>query len=230
MPEYKLPDVGEGLTEAEIVSWKVRVGDVVKVNDIVVEIETAKSLVELPSPYAGTVQALHATEGETVQVGTSIIAIGDGAAPATEPVPAGGSAPASSSGDFDPSNPAASGDENQTLVGYGPRAAASQRRVRRPAVPSSHGGSETQSQLQGAFEPGGPHAPEDGVDVQKAVEPAEPAEPADAAGRVRDVGRSCPHGGGAASAGQAPGPQAGEGPRGGPGVAGPHGSWGHRHP
>ena len=58
MNEYKLPDVGEGLTEAEIVSWKVKVGDVVKVNDIVVEIETAKSLVELPSPYAGTVQAL----------------------------------------------------------------------------------------------------------------------------------------------------------------------------
>ena len=55
MPEFKLPDVGEGLTEAEIVTWKVKVGDVIKVNDIVVEIETAKSLVELPSPYAGTV-------------------------------------------------------------------------------------------------------------------------------------------------------------------------------
>ena len=53
MPEYLLPDVGEGLTEAEIVTWKVKVGDVVAVNDIVVEIETAKSLVELPSPYAG---------------------------------------------------------------------------------------------------------------------------------------------------------------------------------
>ena len=54
MPEYKLPDVGEGLTEAEIVAWKVKVGDVVAINDIVVEIETAKSIVELPSPYAGT--------------------------------------------------------------------------------------------------------------------------------------------------------------------------------
>ena len=81
MAEYKLPDVGEGLTEAEIVTWKVKVGDVIKVNDIVVEIETAKSLVELPSPYAGTVQALHVPEGETVAVGTPIIAIGDGAAP-----------------------------------------------------------------------------------------------------------------------------------------------------
>ena len=54
--EYKLPDPGEGLTEAEIVTWMVKVGDVVKVNDVVVEIETAKSLVELPSPYAGTVR------------------------------------------------------------------------------------------------------------------------------------------------------------------------------
>ena len=53
MPEYLLPDVGEGLTEAEIVTWKVKVGDTVEINDIVVEIETAKSLVELPSPYAG---------------------------------------------------------------------------------------------------------------------------------------------------------------------------------
>ena len=53
MAEYKLPDVGEGLTEAEIVAWKVKVGDVVAINDIVVDIETAKSIVELPSPYAG---------------------------------------------------------------------------------------------------------------------------------------------------------------------------------
>ena len=77
MPEYKLPDPGEGLTEAEIVGWRVKVGDVVKINDIVVEIETAKSLVELPSPYAGTVTALLVPEGETVAVGTPIIAIGE---------------------------------------------------------------------------------------------------------------------------------------------------------
>ncbi len=77
MSDFKLPDVGEGLTEAEIVTWKVKVGDVIKINDIVVEIETAKSLVELPSPYAGTVQALHVPEGETVPVGTPIITIGD---------------------------------------------------------------------------------------------------------------------------------------------------------
>ena len=85
MAEFKLPDVGEGLTEAEIVTWKVKEGDEVQINDIVVEIETAKSLVELPSPFAGTVQKLMVPEGETVPVGTPIIAIGDGAAPATDP-------------------------------------------------------------------------------------------------------------------------------------------------
>ena len=63
MPEYKLPDVGEGLTEAEIVTWRVKEGDAVAINDIVVEIETAKSIVELPSPYAGTVLAILVPEG-----------------------------------------------------------------------------------------------------------------------------------------------------------------------
>src|SRR3954463_9089425 len=89
--EYKLPDVGEGLTEAEIVTWKVKVGDVIKVNDVVVEIETAKSLVELPSPYAGTVQALMVDEGQTVAVGTPIITIG---ASATGSGTSAGAAPA----------------------------------------------------------------------------------------------------------------------------------------
>jgi len=58
LKHFRLPDVGEGLTEAEIVSWKVKPGDTVRVNDVVVEIETAKSLVELPSPYAGVVAEL----------------------------------------------------------------------------------------------------------------------------------------------------------------------------
>ena len=68
--QFNLPDPGEGLVEAEIVTWKVKVGDTVKVNDIVVEIETAKSLVELPSPYAGVVAELLVPEGQTVDVGT----------------------------------------------------------------------------------------------------------------------------------------------------------------
>ena len=73
--EFPLPDVGEGLTEAEIVSWKVKPGDVVTVNQVLVEIETAKSLVELPSPFAGTVTELLFEEGATVEVGATIIRV-----------------------------------------------------------------------------------------------------------------------------------------------------------
>ncbi len=76
--EFKLPDVGEGLTEAELVTWMVKVGDTIKINDIICEIETAKSLVELPSPYAGTVSKLLVSEGEMVNVGTPIIAVSAG--------------------------------------------------------------------------------------------------------------------------------------------------------
>ncbi len=73
--QFKLPDVGEGLTEAEIVSWKVKPGDTIKINEIIVEIETAKSLVELPSPFAGVVGDLLVDEGNTVDVGTPIITV-----------------------------------------------------------------------------------------------------------------------------------------------------------
>lgn len=86
--EFLLPDVGEGLTEAEIVAWKVKPGDVVELNQVLVEIETAKSLVELPSPFAGTVSALLVEEGQTVDVGTPIIIVGTSAsAPAVAPEP-----------------------------------------------------------------------------------------------------------------------------------------------
>ncbi len=70
---FNLPDVGEGLTEAEIVAWKVAPGDSVAINDVICEIETAKSLVELPSPHAGVVGELLAAEGATVEVGSPII-------------------------------------------------------------------------------------------------------------------------------------------------------------
>ena len=130
MAEYLLPDVGEGLTEAEIVAWKVKVGDVIEINDIVVEIETAKSLVELPSPYAGTVTALLVAEGETVAVGTPIIAIGDrrrgrGAA---------GAAARRARTEIDLSNPAASGGgEGESLVGRNKADRGPARRARKVA-------------------------------------------------------------------------------------------------
>ncbi|MDM7892122.1 dihydrolipoamide acetyltransferase family protein [Curtobacterium caseinilyticum] len=73
--EFPLPDVGEGLTEAEIVQWRVAIGDEVTVDQVLVEIETAKSLVELPSPFAGTVTGLLVSEGDTVEVGKPIIRV-----------------------------------------------------------------------------------------------------------------------------------------------------------
>ena len=177
-------------------TWKVKVGDVIKVNDIVVEIETAKSLVELPSPYAGTVQALHVPEGETVPVGTPIITIGEGAAaPVAAPTPTEPTAQTESDPylglaekagaqqraaepvpAIDMSNPAATGGgENQTLVGYGPRTASAQRRPRRGgASPASDAGAAAQLQVQGAFGQGGAET----ADVVEADEPAVPATPA----------------------------------------------------
>lgn len=123
MPQYvpfKLPDVGEGLTEADIVSWKVAVGDTVTVNQDIVEIETAKSLVDLPSPYAGVVTQLLVAAGDTVDVGTPIIVIDTDpfGAPAAEPA---GEANAAGEG---------SGD---VLVGYGTKPHTATRRARRVA-------------------------------------------------------------------------------------------------
>jgi 2-oxoisovalerate dehydrogenase E2 component (dihydrolipoyl transacylase) len=103
--QFKLPDVGEGLTEADIVKWHVQPGDTVTINQIIVEIETAKAVVELPSPYAGTVAQLLVAEGANVDVGTPIIAIDTGGDSSkdlyktepvsAEPVPAASPAPAS---------------------------------------------------------------------------------------------------------------------------------------
>lgn len=187
MSEFLLPDVGEGLTEAEIVAWKVKVGDTVEINDVIVEIETAKSLVELPSPFEGTVQALLVAEGETVPVGTPIIAIGAageapapaaaGAAPAeqTESDPylgmaqkAGAAesghspAPQVDPADIDLSNPAASGSmEGASLVGRIKAERGPMRRARRgSASPSTEAGANTQMQVQGAFSPGGAQSDE----------------------------------------------------------------------
>ncbi len=183
MAEFKLPDVGEGLTEAEIVSWKVKEGDTVTINQVIVEIETAKSLVELPSPYAGTVQGLMVSEGETVAVGTPIITIGDGApatAPQTESDPYLGMAERAGAAEAPPaeidlSNPAASGGgEGESLVGRNKADRSAVRRARHAAVPASPGGAAAQRQVQGSFEPG--LASPEVADV-----PEEPAVPATAA-------------------------------------------------
>src|SRR5581483_8780799 len=127
--QFKLPDLGEGLTEGDILKWTVAVGDVVDVNDTIAEVETVKAAVELPSPWAGVVTALHAGEGETVPVGTPIISIDTGgeAAPSTAAEDLVPATPASDDavpgipgeGGLPPAEPAE--EKQMTLVGYGPR-------------------------------------------------------------------------------------------------------------
>jgi pyruvate dehydrogenase E2 component (dihydrolipoamide acetyltransferase) len=169
--EYKLPDVGEGLTEAEVVTWKVKVGDTIKVNDIVVEIETAKSLVELPSPYAGTISALLVEEGSTVAVGTPIIAVSSGGSEGAS-LPAAPDAAVGAGAGAATAEPGEAKDEQMpTLVGYGPRTAGTKRRARKGgATPPSQAGELAQEQLQGAFTPG-----TEPDEVEEADEPAVPA-------------------------------------------------------
>jgi 2-oxoisovalerate dehydrogenase E2 component (dihydrolipoyl transacylase) len=132
--EFRLPDVGEGLTEADIVSWHVKPGDNVEVNQIIVEIETAKAVVELPSPWAGTVSALLAAEGDTVDVGTPIIAVevagaAEAEAPAAAPAATQPAATAPSDGkqDAEQEPPA----RQAVLVGYGVKPGATTRRPRK---------------------------------------------------------------------------------------------------
>ncbi len=140
--EFLLPDVGEGLTEAELVTWHVGVGDEIKINDIICEIETAKSVVELPSPYAGVVQALLVPEGETIEVGTPIIRVGDSVEMAAESTAVDGVETAAQVDPAVPAEPLAEPAEAKdadpaeveqplTLVGSGPKEAAV---VRRPRV------------------------------------------------------------------------------------------------
>jgi 2-oxoisovalerate dehydrogenase E2 component (dihydrolipoyl transacylase) len=127
--EFRLPDLGEGLTEAEIVSWHVAVGDVVTLNQVIAEVETEKAVVELPSPFAGTVLELLAPAGATIDVGSPIIAIateGDEAGSTSSAVAgqASGAAEATAA-------PAAPDEKVAVLVGYGPSEAPASRRHRR---------------------------------------------------------------------------------------------------
>ncbi|MXQ66893.1 2-oxo acid dehydrogenase subunit E2 [Actinomadura rayongensis] len=155
---FKLPDVGEGLTEAEIVKWHVAVGDTVEVNQTIVEIETAKAIVELPCPFDGVVSELFAAEGATVDVGEPIIAVADAAAvdapaaataapesaapapdapapdvaepaaPEPEPLPA---QPADLKEDLVPQAPPEEPKRQPVLVGYGVKPGATKRRPRK---------------------------------------------------------------------------------------------------
>jgi 2-oxoisovalerate dehydrogenase E2 component (dihydrolipoyl transacylase) len=139
--QFLLPDVGEGLTEGEVLRWLVDVGDSVIVNQPLVEVETAKAAVELPSPYAGVVAELHAAPGDVVLVGAPLISIASDAAAPTAAEPVVQTAPAAPA----PTNPAPTPDlpadaeaSGPLLVGYGVLPASTRRRARLAPV-SPHG-------------------------------------------------------------------------------------------
>lgn len=122
---FLLPDLGEGLPEAELVQWMVGVGDTVSLNQCIAEVETAKAVVELPSPHAGVVQALHADAGDVVAVGTPLISYELENEIEVEVAADRGTvmdAEAAGSAEMAPPN----------LVGYGPAATPSARPARRP--------------------------------------------------------------------------------------------------
>ncbi|MFZ4152303.1 dihydrolipoamide acetyltransferase family protein [Streptomyces pseudogriseolus] len=173
--EFKMPDVGEGLTEAEILKWYVQPGDTVTDGQVVCEVETAKAAVELPIPYDGVVRALHFPEGTTVDVGTSIIAVevAGGAAPAQEEAPAA-PAPAAEP-EQSAEQPAA---RQPVLVGYGVATSSTRRRPRKQAQDpaAQQVASAVQSELNGhGAAPAAPPAP--AVPVAPAA-PASSAAPA----------------------------------------------------
>ncbi|KUL36063.1 branched-chain alpha-keto acid dehydrogenase subunit E2 [Streptomyces sp. NRRL F-4489] len=149
--EFKMPDVGEGLTEAEILKWYVRPGDTVTDGQVVCEVETAKAAVELPIPYDGVVHTLNFDEGTTVDVGTVIISVDTD--PGAGPVQEGAAAAA-------PAGPAEEDAEPQgrqaVLVGYGAAPSSTKRRARKPQPAVAAG---LQAELNGRTAPAPAAAP-----------------------------------------------------------------------
>ena len=128
---FRLPDLGEGLTEAGLVQWLVSVGDTIATDQAIAEVETAKSVVELPSPFAGVVTALHGTPGDTIDVGAPVLEVAD---PGSEETTSAPQAPAAQ-----PEHEAYRQEERagsgNVLIGYGTSASASTGRRRRPVAP-----------------------------------------------------------------------------------------------
>ncbi|MEW2510335.1 dihydrolipoamide acetyltransferase family protein [Streptomyces sp. NPDC046870] len=145
--EFKMPDVGEGLTEAEILKWYVKPGDTVTDGQVVCEVETAKAAVELPIPYDGVVRELHFPEGTTVDVGTPIIAVavaGAGGAAPQAPAEQPAAVPAPAQDEPKPEG------RQPVLVGYGVATSSTRRRPRKgPEVTVPAPAQAVQAELNG---------------------------------------------------------------------------------
>lgn len=150
--EFKMPDVGEGLTEAEILKWYVKPGDTVTDGQVVCEVETAKAAVELPIPYDGVVRDLHFPEGTTVDVGTSIIAVDVSGGTAATGTAAAAEAPAEVPAAAAPAEEKKSvGSGRQpVLVGYGVATSSTKRRPRKgPEVAVAQASTALRTELNG---------------------------------------------------------------------------------
>ncbi|MBW9093911.1 2-oxo acid dehydrogenase subunit E2 [Microbacterium jejuense] len=137
--DFRLPDLGEGLPEAELVQWLVAVGDTVALNQTIAEVETAKAVVELPSPHAGTVTALHAEPGDVIEVGSVLITFDTGGDDASSSSPLGTSATSAASAEEPAAAPAVETERAEpNLVGYGaaPRSAGRPQRRARAGAPA----------------------------------------------------------------------------------------------
>lgn len=134
---FRLPDLGEGLTEAGLVQWLVAVGDTITTDQPIAEVETAKSVVELPSPFAGVVTALHGTAGDTIDVGAPVLEVADaGSASAMEPAtPDATGTAASTSPEHEVYREEERAGSGNVLIGYGTTAHATKGRRRPPVAP-----------------------------------------------------------------------------------------------
>ncbi|WP_424936461.1 MULTISPECIES: dihydrolipoamide acetyltransferase family protein [Bacteria] len=167
---FRLPDLGEGLTEAGLVQWLVKVGDVIRTDQPIAEVETAKSIVELPSPFAGVVLALHGEPGDTIDVGAPVLEVGDdrdapSEAEASRPEPSG-SEPSGEQVEHEAYRAEERAGSGNVLIGYGTSARTGGGRRRARLVPAA-----------GSTD-------------------AVPAGPSDRAGSVASVRRSAPRDGG----------------------------------
>lgn len=143
---FKLPDLGEGLTESEVLDWKIEVGQQVELNQVIAEVETAKAVVELPSPYAGVVQQLHAEAGEVVPVGSPLVTFAE---------------PGNTRAGREDGAGAAAAQRTPTLVGYGAEPSSG----RRPARKARRGAEPRPTATAGTAEPAATGAPEAAPDL-----------------------------------------------------------------
>ncbi|MFI0035268.1 dihydrolipoamide acetyltransferase family protein [Streptomyces mutabilis] len=157
--EFKMPDVGEGLTEAEILKWYVQPGDTVTDGQVVCEVETAKAAVELPIPYDGVVRELHFPEGTTVDVGTSIIAVAVGGAAAAEPAQEAVEDTAAAPAAADAAEEKKPEARQPVLVGYGVSTSSTRRRPRKGAQVPAQEAPAASAAIQAEMNGHGPAAP-----------------------------------------------------------------------